>query len=98
MLGTIRGIVKDANGFPVKDASIVIVIGPDHTDLAALTDNDGKFDFGNLNPGMYVIKAYESSVESEDISVRVFPKKVAFVEIWLEPDSVYEDVDFINEL
>ena len=88
--GSIKGRVRDENDVPIEDVSIVIKAGPTHSDIAALTSSDGAFAFSNLRPGNYVLKAFSNDMESDDIAVRVFARKTAFVEIWLESDSVLE--------
>ena len=88
--GAIKGLVRDANNVPMEEVSIVIVTGPTHPDMAALTGTDGSFGFSGLRPGSYVIKAYGSEVESDELPVRVLPRKIAFVEIWLETDIIDE--------
>lgn len=98
LAGAIKGLVRDADDVPMEDVNIVIVTGPTHQDIAALTGADGSFGFSSLQPGNYVIKAYGSDVESDDIPVRVFTKKIAFVEIWLETDIVDEQDNVIDEI
>jgi carboxypeptidase family protein len=95
--GTIRGIVKDDFDEPVEDINVVIITGPSHPDVAPTTSSDGTFDFGNLQPGNYIIQAYGNNVESDPIPVRVNSRKVAFVEIWVETGTV-EDDNVVNEL
>lgn len=85
--GRIRGVVKSDNFQPVVEAQVVIVKGPprsDVPDLAALTGSDGRFAFGDLPPGDYVLKVYARQGESEAIEAPVLPGKTAFVEVWLE--------------
>jgi hypothetical protein len=85
--GTLRGIVKNADDVPLEEVSVIIVNGPSHADIAALTDVNGTFEFGSVQAGNYTIKASGSHTESDLISVRVVAKKIAFVEIWLENSS-----------
>jgi hypothetical protein len=87
-LGTIRGIVRDADNLPREDVNVIILDGLEHPDLSAVTDEEGRFDLGGLQPGRYVIKAFAGNTESEDISIRVLSRKAAFVEIWLEMDII----------
>jgi len=98
LIGTIKGLVRDADDVPIENVNITILTGPTHQDIAPLTGADGAFGFGNLQPGNYVIKAFGSEVESEDIPVRVLPKKTAFVEIWLEADIVDEQDSVVDEM
>lgn len=96
--GAIKGLVRNADDVPMEDVSITIVTGPTHPDIAALTGTDGDFYFNSLRPGNYVIKAYGSKVQSDDIPVRVLPRKVALVKIWLEPDLVDEEDNVVDEI
>jgi len=95
--GIIRGIVRNDFDEPVEDISVVIVTGPSHPDVAPITSADGTFDFGQLSPGNYILRAHGDKVESELVSVRVNAKKVAFVEIWLETGLV-NDNDVVHEI
>lgn len=97
-IGAIKGLVRDADDVPIEDVNITILTGPAHQDIAALTSADGTFGLGNLHPGNYVIKAYGSDLESDDIPVRVLPRKTAFVEIWLETDVVDEEDNVVDEM
>lgn len=81
--GSIKGIVRDADGRPIEDVNIVILSGPVHRDIAAISGPDGSFGFGRLELGDYVLQAYGSDSESQVISVPVVAGKIAFVEIWL---------------
>jgi hypothetical protein len=98
LTGAIRGLIRNADDVPIEDVNIVIVTGPTHQDIAALTGADGVFGFSSLRPGNYVIKAYSIDVESDDIPVRVLPRKIAFVEVWLETDMVDEQDNVVDEM
>jgi hypothetical protein len=98
LVGAIKGLVRDADDVPIEDVNIVILAGPAHSDIAALTGADGAFAFSSLQPGNYVIKAYGSDLESDDIPVRVLPRKIAFVEVWLETDIVDEQDNVVDEM
>ncbi|WP_167855709.1 carboxypeptidase-like regulatory domain-containing protein [Hymenobacter fodinae] len=82
-MGSITGIVLNTHNLPVEDVNLVIVAGPSHPDIAALTDAKGLFSFDNLRPGHYIIKAF-GQVASDDIPVQVIRNKTPFVEIWLD--------------
>lgn len=96
-MGSIKGIVKDSNNVPMEGVNMVILNGPTHPDIAALTDSYGMFAFSDLNPGNYTIKAY-SRVESDDISLNVFVGKTAFVEISMETDLREDKDNVIDEI
>ena len=88
-----QGVLKNDREMALPDASVVITQGPVHSDMAAMTNQDGTFEFANLTPGQYLIRAYADTT-SDDVPVRVYAGKTAFVEIWLsdapadEPDNV----------
>ncbi len=97
LTGAMKGLIRDADNVPIEDVNIVIVAGPTHQDIAALTGADGVFGFSSLRPGNYVIKAYGIDVESDDIPVRILPRKIAFVEVWLEGDMADEADNVVDE-
>ncbi len=96
--GAIEGIIKNAAGTPISDVNVVIVFGSNHSDIAAITDVDGTFAFGDLQPGMYGLMAFGNNVESDRISVQVLAGKVAFVEICLEADTIDERDEVVDEI
>lgn len=98
LAGRIKGLIRDADDIPIEDVNIVILDGPTHPDIAAITGADGAFGFSRLQPGNYVIKAYGSDLESDDIPVIVLPRKIAFVEVWLEIDMVDEADSVVDEM
>lgn len=91
--GTIRGIIRDADDFPMEEVQVMIVSGPAHADISAITGADGTFDMGSLRPGRYIIKAYASQAQSEDVPVRVYARKAAFVEMWLDEGELDSPID-----
>ena len=53
------GRVVDETGRPIRGASVAIVAGPGPTpDLAAVSDEDGWFAFGDFDRGRWTIRAY----------------------------------------
>lgn len=95
-MGSITGIIRDANNAPLEDVNMVIVSGPSHPDIVALTDSGGRFSFENLQPGDYTLKAY-GRVESDDIPVRLFRHKTPFVEVWLEANASEQGENIVDE-
>lgn len=81
-MGSISGIIRNADNAPLEDVNVLILSGPSHNDMAALTGADGRFILDNLQPGDYVLKAY-GQVESNEIPVQVLPEKIPLIEIWL---------------
>lgn len=54
--GKITGQVSTSYGDPVVDA-VVMITGdsPPHSDIAALTNDDGRYSFIDLRPGQYTL-------------------------------------------
>ena len=58
----IGGTVKDAQGQPVPWATVLITgDSPAHKDIAATTDNQGRYRFDSLTPGNYTLMVNVSS-------------------------------------
>jgi len=81
-MGSISGIIRNVDDAPLENVNVLIVSGPSHNDIAAITGADGRFKLTNLQPGNYVLKAY-GQVESKEIPVQVLPQQIPFVEIQL---------------
>jgi hypothetical protein len=71
MSGTIEGRVVGAGGQPVPEAAVMIGGGPEHEDIAALTDGDGRFRLGGLQAGTYslVVNAGGGMTRQEGVVV-----------------------------
>lgn len=91
-MGSIQGRVTDADQQPMEEVTVMIVTGPTHQDLAALTGSDGTFSFSSLKPGNYVLRAQSDSASIDSIDVRVRARRVAFVEITLDPGDVVDEI------
>lgn len=89
-MGSITGIIRNANDAPLANVNVLIVSGPSHQDIAAITGADGQFSLGSLQPGNYVLKAY-GQVESDEVPVQVLPNHIPFVEIRLESDIAKQE-------
>ena len=79
--GNVNGEVIDNKGQPVSDAAVMITNGPNHYDIAALTDAEGHFSFNNLSPGSYIFKI-KSARSSKTVDLVVNPaetKKVTII-------------------
>lgn len=72
MSGTIEGRVVGAGGRPVAEAAVMIGAGPEHEDIAALTDGDGRFRLGGLQAGTYalLVNAGGGMAREEGVVVR----------------------------
>ncbi|AHJ97622.1 carboxypeptidase-like regulatory domain-containing protein [Hymenobacter swuensis] len=95
-MGNITGIVRDTTDAPLEDVNMIIVSGPPHPDIVAITDARGRFGFDNLRPGHYVLKAY-GRLESDEIPVQVRASQPPFVEIWLGNPPAAEENYLMDE-
>lgn len=55
--GGLTGVVQDERGLPVPN---VVVSALGATTLVAVTDKDGRYEFGTLSPGPYLVRAHLS--------------------------------------
>jgi hypothetical protein len=69
--GAIVGRVSLTDGEPIPDASIVIVNGPAHRDIAALTTNQGEYRLQPLTPGDYVLIVNAGGFDGQTGQARV---------------------------
>lgn len=82
--GTIVGFVVDASGAPVAGAPVAIIDSPGpHSDIAALTGQNGGFRFGKLMPGPYKLSAFKAGRGSRQVTVQVEAGQQTDVEIRL---------------
>ena len=66
----IFGEVKDDNGNPISEARVSFVEGPvPLTDIAALTDNNGKFVLSAPTAGDYTIEVVSEGFAPESVGV-----------------------------
>ena len=66
----IAGVVRDAKGRPVAGARVYIVEAPAAMpDIAALTDDGGRFAIGTGPPGRYVVAAAAEGWQPERATV-----------------------------
>ena len=79
--GSVKGILQDSSGKPVKDAIIMVVDGPsDFNDVASVSNDEGEFNISNVViPGRYVLqiqgnnqqKRKEVNLSSADSVIRI---------------------------
>ncbi len=68
----ISGTVLSATGQPVALARVYVLAAPGPVpDVALLTDADGRFEIGTLQPGAYEIGASTDGLGSGRVAVRV---------------------------
>lgn len=70
--GAIAGRVVDANGAPVKGATVTVSSATQPvSDIASLTDGDGRFRRGGLAPGPYTLTVMSAGHEPQNLDVNV---------------------------
>jgi len=79
--GSVKGILQDESGKPVRDAIVMIVDGPgDFNDIASVSNDKGEFYISNVViPGRYVLqiqgndqqKRKEVNLSSTDTIIRI---------------------------
>lgn len=74
--GSLSGRVTARNQ-PVADAVILIAEGPEHHDLAALTDDQGRYRLDDLTPGTYTLLVQVEGFPAQRQSVRVTGDRAA---------------------
>lgn len=81
----IDGHVTDASGQPVAEC-VALLTGssPQHRDIAALTDLDGRFRFDDLPPGHYEVMVRSGARPAVVRQVDVPAGKAAAVEVQLD--------------
>ena len=89
-MGTIAGVVMDIGGDPIPDASVFVVSGPTHAEIAALTDEAGAYRLGGLGPGTYVLKVNADGFAPVSGRVPVRDGRVTRVNVTLRGDEVLE--------
>jgi len=81
--GSIAGRVVDNAGAPVAGVSVAIGgSSPMHSDIAALTNGEGRFRLSGLAPGSYTVAANQGTAQGV-AQVTVAPGQQAEVEIGL---------------
>lgn len=70
--GAITGLAITKQGIPIAGAGVVIVgESPEHRDIGALTNNEGRYRFDNLLPGNYSILVISEEYGKQTKSVQV---------------------------
>ncbi|MFO7663140.1 MAG: carboxypeptidase-like regulatory domain-containing protein [Chloroflexota bacterium] len=82
--GGVAGIVYDSTNRPLAEAVVMIVDGPTHPDIAALTGDDGSYDYNELLPGRYQIAANALDHGSQTQTVEVAAGTVTKVDFLLD--------------
>jgi protocatechuate 3,4-dioxygenase beta subunit len=84
MNGVIVGRVVDATGAPVAGARVMLTSGAQPvSDLASLTDAQGRFRRSGLTPGSYEVAVHKTGHAPAQVSVAVGDGQEADVEVRL---------------
>ncbi|MBA4068000.1 MAG: hypothetical protein C0501_30710 [Isosphaera sp.] len=67
--GGIRGRVETPDREPVPAASVAVTAGPAHPDLAALTDDAGRFALPAGVPGVYAVTVHKAGYSPQTVRV-----------------------------
>jgi hypothetical protein len=84
--GRLGGHVVDAEGRPVAGALVLIASGPVHADIALETGPDGRFDYGELDAGRYLLTTRAQGFLPRNEDVRVLAGLRAETRIVLQPE------------
>jgi hypothetical protein len=82
--GEIAGRVVRGEDQPVEEATVAISGGMSHKDIAALTDESGRFRLTGLLPGYYSVTAYAPGHAPQTRQVRVRAGEASAITIALE--------------
>ena len=85
--GRLGGRVVDTHGEPIEEAQVIIASGPSHVDIASLTGRDGKFAFGPLVPGRYLLRVAAQGCDPSTEDVTVMADMQADMTVTLRPGS-----------
>lgn len=97
-MGLLVGVVRTTDKQPIPDARVLVVSGPTHPDIAALTNENGRFRLGGLEPGRYRIEVDAEGFLPVQGGVRVLTQGARFYRIALEPIVVDDDLTPVPEL
>ena len=87
-VGTLEGIVLDAHGNPVADASVTIQTSDGLHPHATRTDSSGHFEFARWQAGEYDVRAYSNGSFSDwSKRVMIHTKKTTKVTLRLPKTS-----------
>ncbi|MGL4230014.1 MAG: MSCRAMM family protein [Casimicrobium sp.] len=91
---TIAGkVIRLDTGFPVADASVMIVSGPAPSpDIARITDASGAFSFSGLAPGEWLLRAIAPTSQSGQRSVYVAAEATALTSIEIDFSQAGMDI------
>lgn len=83
--GTLRGHIYDQGTGQAVSFAVVILEG---TDVQGLTDLDGFFNFSNVTPGTYTLRAMFIGYDTLQVQVTVQADQVRYLKLYMEEGSI----------
>src|SRR5262250_354741 len=91
--GGVTGVVTDSSGSVVQGAAIVVTNPQTNFSRATVSNEAGNYNFPNLPPGLYIVKAEHQGFQTEvHDSVELEVQQTARIDFKLNPGSVTEQV------
>lgn len=84
---TITGTVVDSNGSVVKAAEVVVTILGNHGTYTAKSNDEGEYQFPDLAPANYTIKAQYAGAKSSERKIALVAGQTQQIFLILEPVS-----------
>ncbi|MGQ9927985.1 MAG: carboxypeptidase-like regulatory domain-containing protein [Chloroflexaceae bacterium] len=82
---SITGQVRTADGAPIADAVVMITgSSPPHPDIAALTDEQGRYRFDGLIAGRYTLQVNATGYVPRTGVVQAHPDEIAWLDFVIE--------------
>ncbi len=97
--GSISGVVTDANGGVVAGATVTLVNEQTNEKRSAATNEDGRFNFAALQPGIYLVRTEQQGFQTFERKGTVLSanENLALGEVRLQPGQVNETVSVMSE-
>jgi outer membrane receptor protein involved in Fe transport len=92
-LGSVRGIVHDAQHRPLERASITVRAGDGTTNKTAKTDSNGEFEIGDVPEGPYVVNVTANGFEGTEQKINVIAGKTPVLHLQLELAELKQSVE-----
>lgn len=95
--GGITGVVSDANGAVVPNATVTLIYDATNATQTQQTSGDGIYRFGTLQPGIYTVKAVSGGFAEQSQSVEVQVGRVTDANLTLGATGVEANVTVTAE-
>jgi len=84
--GTLAGVVLDAKGKPVENATVTMQTSEGMHPHATHTDADGRFEFARYRTGQYDVRAYANGDSSDWVkNLQIHARKTTKVTLHMPP-------------